>query len=223
VNADEGELGDSGGEPLRLTGTALEGSSPFVCVTVNTALTGPVSFPSVVLTIDTVALSLSVMFAVAVRFAGVPLNVTSVLLLAIDVNVAITVSVASTDVVVQRRDRDRRRRLPGQDGHRARRNRRIVGPLQCRPVSVKFTTVFTELAFVCVAVNTPFTGPVSLPSVVLAIRHRGAVVVRDVHRRRQVRRRAVQRNVAVAAGDRRQRRDHRLGCFHDVVRSASGS
>jgi len=68
----------------------------FVCVTVNTPLTGPVSFPSVVLAIDTVALSLSVMFAVAERFAGVPLNATLVLPLAIDVSVAITVSVGST-------------------------------------------------------------------------------------------------------------------------------
>jgi len=36
------------------------------------------------------------MFAVAVRFAGVPFNATLLLPLAIDVSVAITVSVAST-------------------------------------------------------------------------------------------------------------------------------
>ena len=48
-----------------------------VCVTVNVALTGPVSAPCVVPAIETVAPSLSVMFRLAVRLAGLAFNVMS--------------------------------------------------------------------------------------------------------------------------------------------------
>ena len=67
-----------------------------VCVTVNVALTGPVSAPCVVPAIETVAPLLSVMFRLAVRLAGLAFNVMSGSPLVIAVRVTATVSVGST-------------------------------------------------------------------------------------------------------------------------------
>ena len=67
-----------------------------VCVTVNVALTGPGLGTIVVPATETVALSLSVMFRLSVRWAGLASNVMSGSPLPMPVRVTATVSVGST-------------------------------------------------------------------------------------------------------------------------------
>ena len=82
--------------PPSVKATTVSVELTAVCVTVNVALVGPVSEPFSVPATETVALSLSVMFRLAVRLAGLASNVMPALPLVMPVRVTVTVSVGST-------------------------------------------------------------------------------------------------------------------------------